>query len=116
MKALLRLLAEEEVQRAAPLFVFDAGYDPVSRCSEALRGVGARSSSVCGLLAASSPIRASLWSARSHRQAASSRAEDEVRGPKHLASTLYGVHMGGLRLRDGASARLLEVASEGLLT
>jgi hypothetical protein len=29
VKALLRLLAEEKVQRAAPLFVFDAGYDPV---------------------------------------------------------------------------------------
>jgi hypothetical protein len=29
VKALLRLLAEETVQRAAPLFVFDAGYDPV---------------------------------------------------------------------------------------
>jgi hypothetical protein len=29
VKALLRLLAEEKVHRPAPLFVFDAGYDPV---------------------------------------------------------------------------------------
>jgi hypothetical protein len=45
VKALLRLLAEEKVQRAAPLFVFDAGYDPVkvqrglegSRCQILIR-------------------------------------------------------------------------------
>ena len=37
VKALLRLLAEEKVQRAAPLFVFDAGYDPV-KVQRALEG------------------------------------------------------------------------------
>ena len=45
VKALLRLLAEEKVQRATPLFVFDAGYDPVkvqrglegSRCQILIR-------------------------------------------------------------------------------
>jgi hypothetical protein len=37
VKAFLRLLAEEEEERAAPLFVFDAGYDPV-KVQQALEG------------------------------------------------------------------------------
>lgn len=51
-----RLGKEESV----PLFVFDAGYDPVARCSRGLRGADARSSFVCAPGVASTPIRASL--------------------------------------------------------
>jgi hypothetical protein len=57
VKAFLRRSPEEG---ATPLFVFDAGYDPVIRCSRGWRGVRARSSSVCGRGVASMPIRASL--------------------------------------------------------
>jgi hypothetical protein len=44
IEALLGRLEEGVV----PLFVFDAGYDPVTRCSEGSRDVLARSSSACG--------------------------------------------------------------------
>jgi hypothetical protein len=59
VKAFLRRSPEEE--EFAPLFVFDAGYDPVTRCSRGWRGVCARSSSsVCGRGVASTPSQASL--------------------------------------------------------
>ncbi len=44
VKAFLRLSPEEE-ERGAPLFVFDAGYDPVKVQSRGWRGLRARSSS-----------------------------------------------------------------------
>jgi hypothetical protein len=44
---------------ATPLFVFDAGYDPVSRCSRALREAHARYSSAYGQDAASTVTRVS---------------------------------------------------------
>jgi hypothetical protein len=55
VKALLDRLGK---RRTAPLFVFDAGYDP-SRCSRVSRGVPARSSSVCVPGGASTATRAS---------------------------------------------------------
>jgi hypothetical protein len=111
VKAFLRLTAEE--QRVAPLFVFDAGYDPV-KVQQGLKGIACQIlvRLRAALLRRSEPRRP----ARSHRQATSSRAEDEVRGSEHLATTLYAVHMRGLRIRDGASTRLGKLASEGLLT
>ena len=48
----------EEGTGATPLFVFDAGYDPVSRCSRGWRDVLARSSSVCERDGASTATRA----------------------------------------------------------
>jgi hypothetical protein len=60
VKAVVRFLTEEEVERAAPLFVFDASSTIPSRCSRDWRELRVRSSSVCGLVAASWPIRASL--------------------------------------------------------
>ena len=56
VKALLGRLGREE---SVPLFVFDAGYDPV-KLQQGLEGYRARSSSVCERAAASTPIRASL--------------------------------------------------------
>jgi hypothetical protein len=63
VKAFLRLSPEEEEEeeRVAPLFVFEAGYDLVRRCNRDWRGLlRARSSSVCGRGVASTPIRVSL--------------------------------------------------------
>ena len=48
-----------------------------------------------------------------HRTTASLRAEDEVQRPEHLARTLFGVHVRGRRLQDGARASLGEIAPEG---
>ncbi len=60
VKAFLRLSPEEEEEGAAPLFVFDAGYDPV-KVQQGLEGrFRARSSSVCGRGVVSTPIRALL--------------------------------------------------------
>ncbi len=112
VKGLLGRLGREEV--AIPLlFVFDAGYDPV-KLQQGLEGSPCQiSSSACGRAAASTPIRASSPAARPHRTSASPRAEDEVRGPEHLARTLCKVHVRRCRLRGGARARLDEPASEG---
>jgi DDE superfamily endonuclease len=55
VKALLDRLAKG---RTVPLFVFDAGYDPVSRCSRDWRGARARSSSACAPVGASRATRA----------------------------------------------------------
>ncbi len=53
------LVGRSPMGDGVPLFVFDAGYDPV-KLQQALEGcVRARSSSVCGRVAASTPIRAS---------------------------------------------------------
>jgi hypothetical protein len=56
VKALLDRLGKG---RTVPLFVFDAFSTIPSRCSEHWRGAPARSSSVCGRVAASAPTRAS---------------------------------------------------------
>jgi hypothetical protein len=48
----------EEGTATAPLFVFDAGYDPASRCSRGSRDVRARYSSVCAPGGASTATRA----------------------------------------------------------
>jgi hypothetical protein len=63
VKAFVRLPHEDEEaleERAAPLFVFDAGYDPV-KLQQALEGchVRAKSLSVCAPHVASTLIRAS---------------------------------------------------------
>ena len=54
------------------------------------------------------------WLSRSHWSAPSPWAEDEVRGPEHLAGALRRAHMRGRRLRGGAGASLGEPASQGL--
>jgi hypothetical protein len=54
VKAMLGWLPKEE---AIPLFVFDAGYDPVKVQQGLWRAGGVRSSSVCEQDAASTPIR-----------------------------------------------------------
>lgn len=56
MKAFLRRSSEEE--EAAPLFVFDADYDP-AKLGQGLEDGRARSSSVCGRGGASTVTRAS---------------------------------------------------------
>jgi hypothetical protein len=115
LRAFVRLLHEdeEEQERTAPLFVFDAGYDPV-KLQQGLEGCpdprpfAGRTS----LLRRSEPRR----SARTHWQATSPRPEDEVQRPKHLARTFRTVRLRGRRLRSGESAGLLEDASEGVRT
>jgi hypothetical protein len=118
LRAFVRLAHEdeEEQEAAAPLFVFDAGYDPVKLQQGT---AGARGMSVpdpraleggASLLRRSEPRR----SARTHRQAPAPRAEDEVQRPKHLARTFRTVRLRGLRLRSGEGAGLLQDASEGL--
>ncbi len=88
----------------APMFVFDAGYDLVKLQQ------GLEESSSCQILVR---LRAG-WSfygdpslsdpPAEHRSTASSRAEDEVLGPEHLARTIGGARMRGWRLRGGARA------------
>jgi hypothetical protein len=53
-------LSRSPEEGATPLFVFDASSTIPSRCSRDWRELRVRSSSVCGLVAASWPIRASL--------------------------------------------------------
>ena len=111
MKAFVRRSLEEEGD--IPLFVFDAGYDPV-KLQQRLEGQPVQILvRLRAVLAVSTPIRASL----AHLPTLDGRAVKgrrcEVRGPEHLARTLYGVHMRGLWLRDGVRARLVRAASEG---
>jgi hypothetical protein len=109
VRAFVRLSPEKGV---APLFVFDAGYDPV-KVQLGLEG------SPCQILVRLRAGRRfysdpSLAGPPAHTgRPRRSRSEDEVCGPKHLVPTLYGVHMRGRRLRSGACARLGEVASQG---
>jgi hypothetical protein len=81
VKAFLRLSPEEEEEeeRVAPLFVFDAGYDPVTRCNRDWRGVRARSSPPFAGGASLLRRSESRWSTCPHWTAASPRPEDEVR-------------------------------------
>ena len=97
----------------AHLFVFDAGYDPV-KLQQGLEGCWAQI--LVRLRAGRRFYAEPRRSACPNWTAASARTEDEVLGTEHLARTLYGVRMRGLWLRDRASVRLGEVASEGLLT
>jgi hypothetical protein len=122
VKAFLRLSPEEEEEeeeeeRVAPLFVFEAGYDPRS---QGATGTGGDYSvpDPPPFAGGASLLRRSesRWSTCPHWTAASPRTEDEVHGSEHLAQTLYGVRMRGLWLRDSASACLGEPASEGLRT
>ena len=99
VKAFLRRSPEE---RVAPLFVFDAGYDPV-KVQQELEG------SPCQILVRLRAGRRfyadpSLTGPPApHWTATSPRSEDEVRGLKHLARALYyGAHMRGRWLRSGA--------------
>jgi hypothetical protein len=65
--------------------------------------------------AASGPplLRRPDWSPCSHRPASAPRTEDEVQRSEYLAGALRRARMRGRRLRDGARARLGELASEG---
>lgn len=63
VRSLVRRSLPPRRRDAAPLFVFDAGYDPVKVQSRDLRDVRARSSSVCAPDGASTATRAS----RTHR-------------------------------------------------
>jgi DDE superfamily endonuclease len=58
VRSFLRRSLPSRRRDASPLFVFDAGYDPVSRCSRAWREAHARCSSACGRGAASTATRA----------------------------------------------------------
>jgi hypothetical protein len=109
VKAFLRLSAEEE--RVTPLFVFDAGYDPV----KLQRGLEGTPCQILVRLRAGRRFYAdpSLAGPPAHT------GRPRRHGPKMKCSdpsTSSRVHMRGLRLREGASALLGEVASEGLLT
>jgi hypothetical protein len=111
VKAFVRRSLEEEGD--IPLFVFDAGYDPV-KLQQRLEGQPVQILvRLRAVLAVSTPIRASLAHLPTLDGRAVTGRRCEVRGPEHLARTLYGVHMRGLWLRDGVRARLVRAASEG---
>jgi hypothetical protein len=114
VKAFLRLWPEE--QRVAPLFVFDAGYDPV-KVQQGLEGTP------CQILlrlragrrfyADPSLAGPPAHTGRPRRHGPKMKCTDpRAPGPNPLRST----HMRRLWLRDGASARLGKLASEGLRT
>ena len=110
IKALLGRSSEEG--EAAPLFVFDAGYDPV-KLQQGLEGQPVPDprplAGGAQLLRRPEPLR----TARAHRTPASSRTEDEVLGSEHLARTLRRARMRGRRLRDRARAGVGGAAPEG---
>jgi hypothetical protein len=78
VRSFLRRFYEGETAATSPLFVFDAGYDPVSRCSEGSREAHARDPRP--LAGGSALLRRprSVRPAGAHRTPSSPRTEDEV--------------------------------------
>jgi hypothetical protein len=106
------LLSRSQGEGAVPLFVFDAGYDPV-KLQRGLEG------SACRILVRLRAGRCfyadpSLSERPANPgRAAPPRPEDEVFRPGHLARTLHGARMRRRGLRGGASEGLGRDAPEG---
>jgi hypothetical protein len=107
VKVLLGRSPPEEVTAAVPLFVFDAGYDPV-RLQQGLEDRRCqRFSSVCERVAASRPIRVGRLPQPADHVAMGTSSS--ARTPRAGRSPRPSTHLRGRRLRDGARARLTQL-------